>query len=86
MSFLSRIWAAVIVVIFIVLTVLAAFSVMQHDVIFSQLLRQRLAVTVESVARPFRSVVDMGLPVSMMRNKQDLLIRARGLDPVLPTV
>lgn len=86
MSLLGRLWVSTIAVIAIVLAVLSLFSVLQHDVIFSQLIRQRLAVTVEGTARPFRSVVEMGLPVSMMRNKRDLLERARGTDPAIKEV
>jgi len=86
MSLLGRIWVANITVIAIVLAVFAVLSVLQHDAILSQLIRQRLAATVEGTARPFRSVVELGMPVSMMRNKRDLLERARGTDPAIQEV
>lgn len=81
-----RIWIALIGVIAATLGVLSILSILQHDAILSQLIRQRLAVTVEATARPFRSVVDLGLPVSMMRNKLALLERARASDAAISDV
>lgn len=64
----------------------ALLATLQHDAVLSQLIRQRLAVTVEATARPFRSVVDLGLPVSMMRNKLALLERAQESDPAIQSI
>ncbi|MCO6056586.1 MFS transporter [Pseudomonas sp. MOB-449] len=83
MSLIVRIWAALTGVIAITMSVFAVLAILQHDAIFSQLIRQRLAVTVEATARPFRSVVDLGLPVSTMRNKQALLERTQESDPAI---
>lgn len=81
-----RIWIALIGVIAATLAVLSILCILQHDAILSQLIRQRIAVTVEATARPFRSVVDLGLPVSMMRNKLALLERARASDAAISDV
>lgn len=83
MSLIVRIWAALTGVIATTMSVFAVLAILQHDAILSQLIRQRLAVTVEATARPFRSVVDLGLPVSTMRNKHALLERARESDPAI---
>lgn len=77
---------ALIGVIAMTLGVLSVLSILQHDAILSQLIRQRLAVTVEAAARPFRSVVELGLPVSMMRNKLALLERAKASDAAIRDV
>lgn len=81
-----RIWTAVTAVIGLIVAVFSILAILQHDAVLSQLIRQRLAVTVEMTARPFRSVVDLGLPVAMMRNKTDLLERARQSDPDIAKV
>ncbi|OHV81374.1 MFS transporter [Ensifer sp. LCM 4579] len=86
MSLVVRIWTAMIGVIAATLGVLSILCILQHDAILSQLIRQRLAVTVEVAARPFRSVVELGLPVSMMRNKLALLERARASDTAISDV
>lgn len=86
MSLIARIWLALTGVITTTVAALAFLIVLQHDAVLSQLIRQRLAVTVEATARPFRSVVEIGLPVSMMRNKEELLGRARATDPAITHV
>lgn len=86
MSLIVRIWMALTGVIAATLVALSVLSILQHDAILSQLIRQRLAVTVEATARPFRSVVELGLPVSMMRNKLALLERARASDAAINDV
>ncbi|MEX6500997.1 MFS transporter [Pseudomonas zhanjiangensis] len=83
MSLIGRIWMALAGVIATTMSVLAVLAILQHDALLSQLIRQRLAVTVEATARPFRSVVELGLPVSMMRNKRALLERALESDPAI---
>ncbi|MBZ9991677.1 MFS transporter [Mesorhizobium sp. BH1-1-5] len=83
---LRRIWLALTAVMAIVLATLSILTVLQHDAILSNLIRQRLSVVVGSTAAPFRSVVDLGLPVSMMRNATELLLRARETDPLIKAV
>jgi predicted MFS family arabinose efflux permease len=83
---LRRIWLALAAVMAIVLATLSILAVLQHDAILSNLIRQRLSVVVGSTAEPFRSVVELGLPVSMMRNATELLLRARETDPLIKAV
>lgn len=86
MSLLWRSWIALTAVIAIVLAALASLSVLQHDAVLSSLIRQRLAVTVEAAAAPFRSMVELGMPVSMVRNGRALLARARETDPAIVAI
>jgi hypothetical protein len=86
MSLLWRAWIALTAVIAIVLAALASLSVLQHDAVLSSLIRQRLAVTVEAAAAPFRSMVELGMPVSMVRNGRALLVRARETDPAIVAI
>jgi hypothetical protein len=81
-----RIWLALTAVMAIVLATLSILAVLQHDATLSNLIRQRLSVVVGSTAAPFRSVVELGLPVSMMRNATELLLRARETDPLIKAV
>lgn len=81
-----RIWLALTAVMAIVLATLSILAVLQHDAILSNLIRQRLSVVVGSTAAPFRSVVELGLPVSMMRNATELLLRAKETDPLIKAV
>lgn len=83
---LRRIWFALSAVVAIVLTILSILAVLQHDAILSNLIRQRLSVVVGSTAEPFNSVVELGLPVSMMRNATQLLLRAKETDPLIKAV
>jgi ABC-type uncharacterized transport system substrate-binding protein/predicted MFS family arabinose efflux permease len=81
-----HIWLALTVVMTIVLATLSILAILQHDAILSNLIRQRLSVVVGSTAAPFRSVVELGLPVSMMRNATELLQRASETDPLIKSV
>jgi MFS family permease len=83
---LTRSWIALTTVLGAVLGVLAVLSVLQHDAVLSQLIRQRLSVTVEATAAPFRSMVELGMPVSMVRNAKALLERARETDPQITAI
>ena len=83
---LTRSWIALTTVLGAVLAVLAVLSVLQHDAVLSQLIRQRLSVTVEATAAPFRSMTELGMPVSMVRNAKALLERARETDPQITAI
>jgi MFS family permease len=85
-SLVGRVWTALVAIIALILVVLSVLAVLQHDAVFSQLIRQRLAVTVEGTARPIRSIVELGLPIAMVRNKLDLLELARDTDPAIENV
>ena len=63
--------------------VVITFSVvasLQQEKTYSELLRSRLAVTVEGAARPFKTITELGLPPSMLRNRGDVLRRAHDID------
>ena len=69
-----------------VLGIMAILSVLQHNAVLSELVRQRLSVVVESTASSFNTVVELGLPLSMVRNAGDLLGRAQALDPDIEAI
>jgi len=77
---LWRSWSAFTALIATVLTALCILSVLQHNAVLSDLIRQRLSVVAQSAASPFHTVVDLGLPLSMMRNADEVLKRAKALD------
>jgi len=86
MSLLWRSWLAFVLVIATALTVLAFLSVLQHNAILSHLVQQRLAVIAQTTASSFRSIVDLGMPLSMMRNVKEVLQRAQQLDPEITAI
>ena len=86
MSLLWRSWFAYVGIIAIALSVLAFLSVLQHDAVLSRLIQQRLAVVAQTTASSFRAVVDLGLPLSMMRNAKTVLQRAREIDPDIAAI
>ena len=81
MSLLWRNWIAFVAVLATVLSVLGFLAVLQHDVILARLIQERLTVIAETTASSFRSVVNLGLPISTVRNARDVLARAREIDP-----
>jgi predicted MFS family arabinose efflux permease len=86
MSLLWRSWFAFVGIMATALTVLAFLSILQHDAVLSRLVQQRLAVIAQTTASSFRSVVDLGLPLSMMRNADKVLKRAKDIDPTVTAV
>ena len=80
MSLLWRSWIAFVAVIATVLTVLAVLSVLQHNSILARVVQERLSVIAQTTASSFRSVVNLGLPLSMVRNAKDVLERSRNID------
>jgi len=86
MSLLWRNWIAFVAVLATVLGVLGFLSALQHDAILSRLIQERLAVIAETTASSFRSVVDLGLPISAMRNAEQILLRARQIDPAVTAI
>jgi len=67
-SILSRSWLTLSVVIATVQAVLALLSILQHNAILSDLIRQRLSVVAQTTAASFQPIIRLGLPLSMMRN------------------
>lgn len=81
-----RIWTAYGAVIALVLSVFSALTILQYDAVLSQLIRQRLSIIVETTAQPFHSIAELGLPLSMVRNAEDLLGRAEKTDPAITAI
>ncbi|MEE8286414.1 MAG: MFS transporter, partial [Gammaproteobacteria bacterium] len=52
----------------------------QHNALYSDLIRQRLSVVAQTTADSFQSVVNLGLPISMVRNARKVLARAQKTD------
>ena len=80
MSILWRSWITFTSIIATVLIVLALLSCLQHNALYSNLIRQRLAVVAQTVAGSFQPVVNLGLPISMLRNAREVLVRAQKTD------
>lgn len=75
-----RSWLAFSAVIAVVQCVLAVLAVLQHNAIFSDLLRQRISVIAQTTASSFQPIVDLGLPIAMIRNGNGLVARALEID------
>ncbi|MFD2205544.1 MFS transporter [Kiloniella antarctica] len=70
----------------IVLSVLAILSVLQHNAVLSDLVRQRLSVVVQSVEVSFSTTPDLEKPLSEIPNANNILDRAKALDPDIETI
>ncbi len=81
MSILWRSWITFTGIIATVLIVLALLASLQHNALYSDLIRQRLSVVAQTTADSFQSVVTLGLPISMVRNARQVLARAQQTDP-----
>jgi len=80
MSILWRSWITFTAIIATVLIVLAVLSSLQHNALYSNLIRQRLSVVAQTTADSFQPVVNLGLPISMMRNARQVLERTQQTD------
>jgi predicted MFS family arabinose efflux permease len=80
MSILWRSWITFTAIIATVLIVLAVLSCLQHNALYSALIRQRLSVVAQTTADSFQPVVKLGLPISMVRNAREVLERAQQTD------
>lgn len=76
MSILWRSWLTFSVVMATVLAILASLSILQHNAILSDLTRGRIAVVAHTTAVAFRAITDLGLPLSAMRNGDEIVARA----------
>lgn len=81
-----RSWIVTTLVIGIALAVLSILLVLQHSALYSELLRQRVAVIAQTTAETFRPVLDLGLPISMLRDGDQILARAIDTDPEIVTI
>jgi MFS family permease len=80
---LNRSWIAFVTVLALVLTIMCTLSILQFGAVQTKLLQDRLAVIANTAAGPFRSVIEFGLPISTVRNADDLLARAKAIDPIV---
>jgi hypothetical protein len=83
MALFWRIWVAVTLVNFAVLTVFFALAILQFGSINSGLVGERLVVLANSTAAPFEAAARIGLPLSTVRNAGALLERARQTDDAI---
>ncbi|MBR9884312.1 MAG: MFS transporter [Oceanospirillales bacterium] len=81
MSILWRSWLSVTAILGLVLAILSALMILQHNATLASLLKQRLGVIALSTSNAFRPIVNMGLPLGMLRNANDVLAHARNKDP-----
>jgi len=86
MPILWRSWITFTAIIATVLVVLAVLSSLQHNALYSSLIRQRLSVVAQTAAQSFKPVVNLGLPISMVRNARDVLARAQTTDPRITAI
>lgn len=86
MTFLWRIWAAVMLVNLTVLVVFVGLAALQFGNISSTLVGERLVVLAARTAAPFESAVKLGLPLSAVRNADALLERARQTDDAIVAI
>lgn len=83
MALFWRIWAAVTLVNFVVLTVFVVFATLQFGNINFALVGERLTVLAKRTAAPFEAVAKIGLPLSTTRNAIAILERARQTDDAI---
>ncbi|MCD6681565.1 MAG: hypothetical protein LT102_13085 [Burkholderiaceae bacterium] len=78
-----RIWGAVTLVIFAVLSLFVVLATMQFNAIHSTLVGERLVVLADRTVAPFSAAVRLGLALSSVRNATALLERARQTDDAI---
>ncbi len=83
MTLFWRIWAAVTLVNFVVLTIFVGLATLQFGSINSGLVGERLVVLAGRTAAPFKKAAKIGLPLSTVRNADALLARARQTDDAI---
>ncbi len=83
MALFWRIWAAVTLVNFAVLTIFVGLATLQFGSINSGLVGERLVVLAGRTAAPFEAAARIGLPLSTVRNADALLERARQTDDAI---
>lgn len=81
-----RSWIITTFVIGVAQSVLSLLLVLQHDALYSELLRQRVAVIAQTTAETFRPILDLGLPISMLRDGHLIVARGFDIDPEIKAV
>lgn len=83
---LLRSWLTFSIVIAIVQAVLGLLAVLQHNAVFSDLLRQRISVIAQTTATSFKPIVDLGLPIAMIRSGNAIIARPLEMDTEIRAV
>lgn len=86
MAMVWRNWIAFVAILATVLSILSTLSVLQYDAILTRLIQERMAVIAETTASSFRSVINLGLPISAVRNANEILVRAKDIDPAISSI
>jgi hypothetical protein len=86
MALFWRIWAAVTLVTFAVLSIFVGLATLRFDQIHSGLVGERLVVLADRTAAPFEAAARLGLPLSSVRNAAALLERARQTDDSISAI
>lgn len=81
-----RSWIVTTFVIGVAQCTLALLLILQHDAIYSELLRQRVAVIAQTTAEAFRPILDLNLPISMLRDGDTIVGRGLAIDPDIMAV
>ena len=61
--------------------VLSILLILQHDALYAELLRQRVAVIAQTTAGTFKPILSLGLPISTLRGGDQILARGVDIDP-----
>ncbi|MFC3326628.1 MFS transporter [Mesorhizobium cantuariense] len=83
---LLRSWITFSVVIALLQAVVGLLSVLQHNAVLSDLLRQRISVIAQTTATSFKPIIDLGLPLSMIRNGDAIVARPLEIDDQVKAV
>lgn len=85
-SILWRSWLAFTAIIAIVIAVLSVLSVLQHNAILAKMVESRLSVVAHTTSSSFRSIVNLGLPISTVRNAKEILERGKELESAIKEI
>jgi predicted MFS family arabinose efflux permease/HAMP domain-containing protein len=85
-AMLLRSWITFSAVIALLQAVVGLLSVLQHNALLSDLLRQRISVIAQTTATSFKPIIDLGLPLSMIRNGDAIVARPLEIDDQVKAV
>jgi hypothetical protein len=86
MALFWRIWAAVSLLMLAVMIVFVGLATLQFGNVNSDLVGERLAALAGRTAAPFAAAAGIGLPLSVVRNADALLERARQTDDAIVAI
>lgn len=81
-----RSWIVTTIVVGIVQATLSLLLILQHDALYSELLKQRVSVIAQTTAETFRPILDLGMPISMLRDGDRIVARGIEIDPSIIAV